>query len=279
MLKRLETQIDSLSRAERQVGEWVLANPREAARSTLANLARHCGTSEPTVIRFCRRIGLKSFRELALSLTEAMSDPSRIVHSAVSESDAPADAAVKVLDAAILSLMETRSELAGLPFERAAATFKAARQIVFAGLGASGRVAADACNKFFRLGTPCSALTDGPSIRQFAAIAGSGDCVVLISQSDRWRDLRDAARLARDNGADVIAVTDPDSELAAAASLVFGCFPSEDLDVFTPMSSRLTQLVLLDALQVAFALSLGNDAVLKLRASKAVLETDRSRTH
>lgn len=274
MLRRLEQQVDSLSRAERQVGEWILANPRAAAGSTLAHLARRCGTSEPTVIRFCRRLGLKSFRELAVSLTAAMTDPARIVHSAVQAGDSAADAVVKVLDAAILSLMETRSELSGLPFEQAAAIFKASRQIVFAGLGASGRVAEDACNKFFRLGTPCSALTDGPSVRQFAAVARDGDCLVLISQSDRWRDIRDSARLARDNNAAVIVVTDPDSELAATADLVFACYPSEDVNVFTPMSSRLTQLALLDALQVSFALNLGTEAVDRLRASKAVLDND-----
>lgn len=271
MLNRIQQQAGRLSRAERRVAEWVLAHPRQAADATLAEVARECGTSEPTVIRFCRRVGLAGFRELTIRLTEALSRPDRYVHRDVNADDATADAVTKVLDAAISSLLDMRAQLSSIPIDAAAAVLLDARQITFIGLGASGHVAADARHKFFRLGTPCSAHTDTPSILQAAAVAGPGDVLVIVSHLGGWPELDRAAATARENGATVIALTNPASRLARIANLVFGWDPHEDTSVYTPMSSRLAQLALLDALYVAFALSLGDVAADKLRRSKEAL--------
>jgi len=271
MLNRIEQQTGSLSRAERRVANWVLAHPRQAADATLAQVASECGASEPTVIRFCRSVGLTGFRELTIRLTEALSRPASYVHRDVNADDATADAVTKVLDAAISSLMDMRAQLSSIPIDEAAAMLGKARQITFIGLGASGHVATDACHKFFRLGTPCSAHTDTPSILQAAAIAGPGDVLVIVSHLGGWPELDRAAAAARDNGATVIAMTNPASRLARTATVVFGWNPHEDTSVYTPMSSRLAQLALLDALYVAFALSLGDVAAENLRRSKDAL--------
>ncbi len=271
MLDRIGHQISALSRAEKRVAEWVLAHPRQAADATLAEVAQACGVSEPTVIRFCRSIGLAGFREFTIRLTEALSRPGSYVHRDVSPDDATADAVTKVLDASIQSLIDMRAQLSAMPIDRAADILKTARQITFAGLGASGHVARDACQKYFRLGTPCNALTDIPDILQFSAVAGPYDVLIIVSHLGNWPELDAAARAARDNGAPVIALTKPDSALAEEASLVFGWTPNEDTSVYTPMSSRLAHLAFLDALYVAFALTLGDQAAENLRRSKDAL--------
>lgn len=272
MLDQISQSLGRLSRAEKQVAEWVLAHPRQATESTVAEVARECATSEPTVIRFCRRMGLSGFRELTIRLTEALSRPDSFVHHDVSDDDATADATAKVVDAAIQSLIEARSQFSTMPFDEVIEAMVGARQFVFAGLGASGHVASDASNKFFRLGTPCSALTDTPSIRQFAAIAESGDVYILISKTGQSPELCRSAREALNNGATVVAVTERNSELAGAAPNVFACNANEDTNIYTPMSSRLVHLALLDALQVALALAIGETAATNLRRSKDALK-------
>ena len=147
--------------------------------------------------------------------------------------------------------------------------------MAFAGLGASGHVASDACHKFFRLGIPCSTLTNTPKILQFAAIAQLGDVLVITSHTGRWPALSRAASLARETGAVVIALTDPASTLANEADILFACNAIEDTSVYTPMSSRLAQLALFDALHVSLALSLGDAAVDMLRNSKTALQECR----
>jgi len=272
MLSRITNAIPDLSRAEKRVATWVLEHPKQATNATLAHIASECGTSEPTVLRFCRRMGLGGFRELGVRLAESLSVPGSYVHRDVNPDDSISDAAIKVMDASIQSLSEMRAQLSSMPIDAAAKAMATARQIAFAGLGASGHVARDACHKFFRLGIPCSSLLDTPMILQFAAIAEPDDVLVLLSHSGRWQEFAQAANIARERGATVIAVTNPDSDIAHCASILFPCRVIEDTNVFTPTSSRLGQLALLDALLVALALTLGSGATERLRLSKDALQ-------
>jgi len=272
MLEQIQERTPDLSRAEQRVARWVVEHPRQASRATLAEVARQCGTSEPTVIRFCRHVGLSGFRDFTIRLTEALSRPVSNVHNNVSADDTASDAVIKVMDASIRSLIDMRSVMSSLPVDTAITAMKSARQIAFAGLGASGHVAADACQKFFRLGIPCTALTNTPDMLQFSGVAEAGDVLIITSYGGRWPELARAAELARSRGATVIALTDRKSKLAGMASIVFPCEAIEDSSVYTPMSSRLAHLALLDALQVALALALGDVAVDRLRRSKRALQ-------
>jgi len=179
MLSQIARAAPDLSRAEKRVASWVLDHPKQATSATLAHIANECGTSEPTVLRFCRRMGMKGFRELGVRVAESLSVPGSYVHRDVNPDDSISDAAIKVMDASIQSLAEMRAQLSSMPIDAAATAMAAARQIAFAGLGASGHVARDACHKFFRLGIPCSSLLDTPMILQFAAIAEPDDVLVL----------------------------------------------------------------------------------------------------
>lgn len=274
MLAIINHALPDLSPAEQRVARWVLQHPKEAAGATLARLARECETSEPTVLRFCRRVGLGGYRELAIRLTEAISNPVSYVHRDVSPDDSTSDAVFKVMDASIQSLIDMRSQLSSMPIDAAVDAMRQARQIAFAGLGASGHVATDACHKFFRLGIPCSSLCDTPMILQFGAIAEPDDVLVLLSHTGRWQDFARAARMARERGATVIALTNPDSRVAREAGLLFPCRVIEDTSVYTPMSSRLAQLALLDAIHVALALARGDAASESLRRSKDALKAE-----
>lgn len=271
MLNQIKQSLEQLSRSEKRVAEWVLAHPKEAVGATLAQVSKECETSEPTVVRFCRRVGLGGFRELGIRLTEALSNPVSYVHRDVRSDDSSSDAVLKVMDASIQSLIDMRSQLSVMPIDDAVAAMSQARQIAFAGLGASGHVARDACHKFFRLGVPCSSLMDTPMILQFASIAEPDDVLVLLSHTGRWPEFVHAANLASSRGATVIAITNPQSELAREATLLFPCQFIEDTSVYTPMSSRLAQLALLDAVHVALALERGEHAADRLRKSKDAL--------
>lgn len=271
MLSLIANAIPDLSRSEKRVAKWVLEHPREATNATLAHIASECETSEPTVLRFCRRLGLGGFRELGIRLAESLSAPGSYVHRDVSPDDSTSDAAMKVMDASIQSLVEMRTALSSMPIDETTRAMASARQIAFAGLGASGHVARDACHKFFRLGIPCSSLLDTPMILQFASIAEPDDVLVLLSHTGRWQEFAQAAALARERGATVVAITNPESELSKAASILFPCRVVEDTNVYTPMSSRLGQLALLDAILVALALVRGSAATERLKLSKDAL--------
>jgi RpiR family carbohydrate utilization transcriptional regulator len=189
MLMQIKDLTPDLSRAEQRVARWVVQHPRQASRSTLASIAAECDVSEPTVIRFCRHIGLEGFRDFTIRLTEDLSRPVSNVHNDVNLDDTVSDAVTKVMDASIRSLIDMRSMTSALPVQEAVAALRSARQIAFAGLGASGHVAADACQKFFRLGIPSTSLTNTPDLLQFSGIAEGADVLIIISHGGRWPEL------------------------------------------------------------------------------------------
>lgn len=271
MLSRIKQELPALSPAEAKVARWVLDAPDAASRSALAEAARRSGVSEPTIIRFARRLGASGFRAFKADLIAAIHSAPAALHEDVSPADAPAAATRKVMDRSLSTLMALRERLDAFPLDPAIDAFAQARQWLFCGLGASGYVAADGAHKFFRLGRPVRAVTDATTALQSAAIAQQGDLFVFISHSGHWPELARASALAARQGAQVLALTRAGSALGQAATWCFDPGSDEDTSVYTPMSSRIAQLALLDALQVAVALALGEPAAAQLRRSKAVL--------
>ena len=88
---RLRAILPSLSRSEQRVAAEVLVSPRAVAASTIGELAERCGTSETTVIRFCRTLGLSGYPMLRLTLAteagRADSAPGRAVGSDIGPGD------------------------------------------------------------------------------------------------------------------------------------------------------------------------------------------------
>ena len=241
-------------------------------------VAKAAEVSEPTVIRFCRRIGLEGFKQLKTGLIAALQRSESYLHHDVVSSDSASSAASKILESSIETLVDLRQQISRMPFAAAAGKMKTARQITFVGLGASGHVASDACHKFFRLGIPCTTALDTPGVLQQASVCQPRDVFVAISHTGRWPEMIRGMRLARARGAETIAVTDADSPLAEVVGLIFPSHADEDTSVYTPMSSRLAQLTLLDALQVSVALAVGPKAENNLRSTKAALVQERYET-
>ena len=279
ILSRIEVVLPELSRSEQRVARWVLDQPRAAQSYAIAAIAMQCDVSEPTVIRFCRSIGLAGVRALKQQLLAALQRPESYLHTDVAVDDDIQQATGKVMDSAIRALIDYRDHCNLEVFERIAQDAVHARQIVFAGLGASGIVAQDACHKFFRLGIPTTTALDVPIMLQRAAIAKRGDVFIACSNTGRWPELVRAMELAAQNDALVVAVTRLQTPLAKSARYVLECPSPEDTSIYAPMNSRLVQLAILDGLQVALALVMGERVETRLRASKEVLRqpvVDRS---
>jgi RpiR family carbohydrate utilization transcriptional regulator len=270
-LNLIERQAADCSKAELKVAQFVLSDARLVLRMSIAELARHVGVSEPTVIRFCRRLGYSGFRGFKDELLAQSGNMDSVLHQTITENDPVSEAVSKVLESCIRTLLDVSHLAPSLPFEPAAAMLTKAKQIVFAGLGASGFVAQDAQHKFFRLGIPCRTALDTPTILQSAAIAQPGEVFIFISQTGEWPELVDALDRCRAQGVSTLAFTRRGSELAARADLVFDCEVGENTHVYTPMNSRLATLALLDALQVSLAILMGQPAEANLRETKTVL--------
>src|SRR6478736_8716416 len=71
VLIRVRSALPNLRPAEQRVAQAVLDDPAAISESSITSVARKCETSETTVLRFCRAIGLAGYPELRIALARA----------------------------------------------------------------------------------------------------------------------------------------------------------------------------------------------------------------
>tara|TARA_B100000579_G_scaffold213994_1_gene174961 strand:+ start:1007 stop:1858 length:852 start_codon:yes stop_codon:yes gene_type:complete len=254
LIRRITESQSSLRKSEEKVATYVLANLDEVIKMRIVDLASKSAVSEPTVIRFCRAIGFDGFQSFKLQLAQQLGLGSVFTQFAVEDNDTVADLLNKVFDTTVGSLITVRDEINSEVLENAIDSISSARRVEFYGFGASGSVAADAQHKFFRLQLSSAAYTD-PHIQRMSAISlGSEDVVVAISQSGETQALLQSVELAREAGANVIGLAPQDTSLSRLCNLAIYVNMEEDLESFTPVSSRIAHLVVIDVLATGVAL-------------------------
>lgn len=275
VIARVAQALPMLRRSERDVAELILEDPAAALQWSIAEAAQRAGVSQPTVARFATAMGFSGFREFKLHLAQSIATGVRYVHSDVEADDTPERVVPKVFDRAVGALIDVRNHLDPQAVARAVAMLAAARRIECFGVGNSAVVAHDAQHKLLRFGIPCSASADPHAMSMVATVIGPGDVVLAISASGRTVDMVDSARAALRAGAAVISITSSTSPLARASTLSLHVDVQEDTDVYTPMASRLAHLVVIDALCVGVALTLGSEAIDRLERVKQSLRHRR----
>jgi RpiR family carbohydrate utilization transcriptional regulator len=261
MLDRIKASMPSLAPAEQRVARLVLGDPRAFATLPVSELADRAHVSKPTVVRFCRGMGYDGLSDFKLKLAGSVSEGVPFIHRSVDPDDKTGDVLVKVIDNAVAAFLKYRNDASTHAIEKAsqalAATYQTGRRIEFYGAGNSGVVALDAQHKFFRLGVNAIAYSDGHMQVMSATLLGPGDCVVVISNSGRTRDLMDACDIARRNGATTIVITATGSPLATAGHIHLAADHPEGYDRYSPMVSRLLHLMIIDVLATTVALRIG----------------------
>jgi RpiR family transcriptional regulator, carbohydrate utilization regulator len=280
MLDRIKASMPSLAPAEQRVAKLVLGDPRAFASLPVTELADRAHVSKPTVVRFCRSMGYDGLSDFKLKLAGTVSEGVPFIHRSVDPDDKTADVLVKVIDNAVAAFLKYRNDASTFAIDRAAealaSTYKTQRRIEFYGAGNSGVVALDAQHKFFRLGVNTISYSDGHMQVMSATLLGPGDCVVVVSNSGRTRDLMDACDIAKRNGATTIVITATGSPLATAGHIHLAADHPEGYDRYSPMVSRLLHLMIIDVLATTVALRIGGGRLQPLlREMKNNLRTKR----
>jgi RpiR family carbohydrate utilization transcriptional regulator len=207
-------------------------------------------------------VGYDGLSDFKLKLAGTVNEGVPFIHRSVDADDKIGDVMVKVIDNTVAAFLKYRNDASTMAIEKAVVAlvqaYQAGRQIQFFGVGNSGIVAQDAQHKFFRLGVNTTAYSDGHMQVMSASVLKAGDCVVVVSNSGRTRDLMDACDIARKNGAITIVITASGSPLASAGHIHLSADHPEGYDKYSPMVSRLLHLMIIDILATAVALRIGS---------------------
>lgn len=275
LLSQIKQRLENLNKSERKVADVILQDPKAATRYSIAALARASDVSEPTVNRFCRNFATSGFPDFKIQLAQSLASGTPYVNQSVAPDDTAREYADKIMLSTMASIDHARKHLDPDAIATAVDYLIQAKQIVFLGSGGSAPVAQDAQHKFFRFNIPVSAYDDYLMQRMVAASAVTGDVFVVISYTGCTRELVEAARIARENGATVIAITAPDSHLARTCTTSIQISSPEDTDIYMPMASRIIHLTVIDILATGVTLKRGPDFQAHLKKIKASLRATR----
>ena len=275
ILTDITAAIPSLRKSEVKVAEYVLKYAQQVIHMRIVDLAQEAQVSEPTIVRFCRAIGCNGFQEFKVRIAQEMAVANNIGQFAIAEDDSIEDICDKIADTTIQRLHQVKAQLKSGQVAAAANAISLARRVEFYGFGASGAVAIDAQHKFFRLQVATAAYSD-PHMQAMSAVTLSEqDVVVAISQSGRTKDLLHSVQLAQQHGAQVVCLAPANTPLSQLADLPVHINIEEDTEQFTPMTSRIAHLMVIDMLAVAVTQRRGPEFIAHLNAIKRSIRSLR----
>jgi DNA-binding MurR/RpiR family transcriptional regulator len=256
LLIRLRGIKPSLSPAEDRVADIVLADARRAAGLTISELAAAARTSETTVLRFCRRLGLPGYPQLRLTLAEESAQPRTMSNHGtdISAKDSIDDIIAKVAFTDASAVEETAQQLDRAALADAAAAIAKAGRVDIYGIGASSIVGTDLQQKLHRIGIVAFAWNDPHIALTSATLLGAGDVAVGISHSGTTTETIEALAAARSTGAKTLAITNfPLSRLASGVDVLLTTAARETSLRSGATASRIAALTVVDCLYIAVA--------------------------
>ena len=271
-LRAVQTHLEDLRNSEKKVALVVLGSPDKVIYQSISELADNAGTSEPTVLRFCRALGFRGYHDLKIHLAQDLVPEMKNIHEDVVSGDDAAALIRKVLNANVIAINTTLDILDPGMVGRAIQALARAKRIDFFGLGGSGAVAMDAHHKFFRLGISCGWQSDSHMQAMIAALMTPKNVVVAISHSGSSKDIVEALQIAKTNGATTIAiVSHRKSPVASLADIALFVHAKETGFKPEPMSSRIAQLSVIDVLAVGVALKKRQSFVASVQKTREAL--------
>ncbi len=257
ILVTIRSLLPSLAPVERRVAQAVLDDPQGVAWRSISELARTCGTSATSVVRFCRAIGLRGYPDLRLALAGAVARDDATQVAAADDIDPADDAAAitkKIAYADARAVTDTANHLDIATLVQVTDALAKASRIDIYGVGASGYVALDLQMKLQRIGRPAFAWPDPHMAISSAALRGSGDVAIGLSHTGTTVDTIDALREAGSHGATTAAVTNfPWSPITEVADFVLLTAARETAFRSGAMTSRIAQLTVVDCLFITLA--------------------------
>jgi DNA-binding MurR/RpiR family transcriptional regulator len=273
LLRALREPDRPVSPAQRQVIDFLLQDPGAVVNGTIEQIANGAGVSMPTVIRACRSFGYETFRDFMLALAQDLAVFPHHLHRSVSLDDSAADVVDKIVGGATASLAELGRQLDVATLDAVAGRLATASRIDSYSVGStSGFMSQELQTRLFRLGLRCNAFPD-PHQQLISASSLDHDGVAfVISHVGSMPFALEAARVAKSQGATVIALTQADTPLARMATMTIAVSVPQDAVMRVSTEAYLAHLLVIEILTVRVAQALGPKTVARLRRFKQVLE-------
>ncbi|CAH0121191.1 putative HTH-type transcriptional regulator YbbH [Paenibacillus sp. CECT 9249] len=254
-LVRLREIIEDLTPSEKKVAQYILDYPEKMVGMSVAELARYSGGSQAAIIRLCKSMGLKGYKDLMLKVAGDLQGGEQVYsYQEIRPHDSMETIIQHVSNNNIQSIRDTVKILDAGMITKAVDAICAAERIYFYGLGASNLIAMDAQHKFMRINKTSLCFAD-PHLQLGSSVALTNkDVAVGISYSGETEHVIASLQNAKRAGAVTIGISKyGTTPLSTVADIPLYTSSTENEIRSGATSSRITQLNVVDILYLGVA--------------------------
>lgn len=211
---------DTFFDSEKKIAKYIINHYDEVVDMTVGQLAQASGSSEASVSRFCKKIGVKGFHHLKISLAKEMveSDLTDVNISNRISIDDVNQSLQNILANKVEELKQTVSMMNDQQLKEILELILKARTVQFVAVGNTIPVAIDGAFKFNQIGIAASSSTIWETQIGYIYNMGKDDVVIAISNSGESTGIITAVDAAREVGAKTISITNNEQSSVAKAS-------------------------------------------------------------
>lgn len=251
-LLKIKESLDNLNPTEKKIATYILENIEQIPHLSIKQLAERSCTSEAAIVRFCKTIEFKGYKDFKISIISEISANQKDDENKYTDIK-PGDKLESIIENVCLnnckSIEDTLQILDFNEVKRAVNAIHKASRVDFYGVGASGIIAMDGQQKFMRINKFSAAYIDSHLQVTDAANLTKGDVAIIISYSGETKDIIDTLNVAKEAGATVIAITKYGKSRLSEGADIKLCLSATETSIRSgAMSSRIAQLNIIDIL-------------------------------
>lgn len=211
--------LDNFFESERKIGTYIIQHTAEVVDMTVGELAQACGVSDASVSRFCKKINMKGFHHLKITLAKEISEKGieeEEVSNHISVNDIE-QSLKNILANKVTEITQTVSMMDAKQLSEILNKLNTARTVQFFAVGNTIPVAIDGAFKLNQIGIPAVSGTIWETQIGYTYNMTAEDVVIAISNSGESTAVLRALEAAKSAGATTLSITN--SEKSSAAQL------------------------------------------------------------
>lgn len=219
VINQICASMDSFFDTEKKIGDYIVRNPKKVVDMTVGELAKECCVSEASVSRFCKRIELKGFHHLKISLArelvDAQDDGEISGHISVDDMEGSLRG---ILSNKMEELRQTVAMIDREDLKKILDVINNADTVLMAAVGNTIPVAMDGAYKFNQIGIRAMSTPIWETELGYSYNLTDKDVVVAISNSGESTGVIQILEAAKSRGAVAISITNNDRSSVAELS-------------------------------------------------------------
>ncbi len=266
VLLKIESKKHDFTKTEKTLAKYILKEYSRIVYMSITELADKLKVSEGTIVRFCQKLGFTGFHPFKINLA--------VTQRSIEESGELFDIEkgdMKTLKHFVAKrntemIENTKAFISEESLSTSLSLLKNAKQILVAGLGASGNTAGDCYYKFLRLGLNCKRTVDAHLQAMLASQLTQEDVLVAISQSGSTLEIVDIADNAKKAGAKVISITGYERSPLVKFSDVVLLTPTKETPFESgAIRSKIAQLFVIELLFSALYIDMKKEGITNIK--------------